>query len=100
MKFLYPLPLEKGHTNFGHKGLNAKYSCIHILDQEAKTKFFCQCPSVRPSAKFVSKVYQISQYFARRFTKLKANAIFNDFSISWDPINEIDPYFFYFKDMD
>ena len=35
-----------------------------------------------------------------RLTKLKPNKIFNDFAISWDPINEIDPDFFYFKDMD
>ena len=37
---------------------------------------------------------------ARRLTKLKPNEIFNEFAISWDPIYEIDPDFFYFKDMD
>ena len=37
---------------------------------------------------------------ARRLTKLKPDEIFNDFAKSWDPINKIDPYFFYFKDMD
>ena len=31
---------------------------------------------------------------ARRLTKLKPNEIFNDFAISWDPINEIDPDLF------
>ena len=46
---------------------------------------------------------QISQNFdpiARRLMNLKPNEIFNDFAISWEPINEIDPEFFYFKDMD
>ena len=33
------------------------------------------------------------------FKKLKPNSIFNDFAISWSPINEIDPDFFYFKYM-
>ena len=28
------------------------------------------------------------------------NEIFNVFAISWDPINEIDPDFFYLVDMD
>ena len=52
---------------------------------------------------FVWKVYtgnQISQNFdpiAGRLTKLKSKEIFNDFAISWDPINEILAAFFYFK---
>ena len=36
---------------------------------------------------------------ARRVTKLEPNEIFS-FSISQDPIDEIDPGVFYFKDMD
>ena len=32
-------------------------------------------------------------------TKLKPNEIFNDFAISQDPIDKIDPNFFHFKDM-
>ena len=44
--------------------------------------------------------YILGIEFPKRLTKLKPNEIFNDFGISWDPINEIDPQFFYFKDMD
>ena len=82
------------------------------------------CPSVYPSAKFVCTktwerikinagdfifvwmVYtgnQISQNFdpiEQTLTKLKPKEIFNDFSISLDQINEIDPGLFYFIDMD
>ena len=53
--FLYPFPLEKGYTNFCHKGLKYEkhsrsvYTCIYISDQEAKRKLFSQCPSDRPS---------------------------------------------------
>ena len=36
----------------------------------------------------------------KTYEALKPNEICNDFAISWDPINEIDPDFFYFKDMD
>ena len=36
----------------------------------------------------------------RRLTKLEPNEIFNDFSISQDQIDNIDPGFFYFKDID
>ena len=36
----------------------------------------------------------------KRFLKFRPDRIFNDFAISWAPINEIDPDFFYFKDMD
>ena len=36
----------------------------------------------------------------RRLTKLEPNEIFNDFSISQDSIDEIDPGCYYFKDMD
>ena len=32
--------------------------------------------------------------------KIKSNEILNDLAISWDPINEIEPDLFYFKDMD
>ena len=52
---------------------------------------------------FCSKgVYWESNFhpIARRLTNFKPNEILNDFAISWDPINEIDPDFFYFKDMD
>ena len=51
----------------------------------------------------VCKVYtgnRISQNFdsiAGRLTKLKPNEIFNDFAISWDPINKIDPDVFILK---
>ena len=44
-------------------------------------------------------VYRESN-FRRRLTKLKPNDSFSDFAVYWDPINEIDPDFFYFKVMD
>ena len=44
-------------------------------------------------------VYRESN-FRRRLTKLKPNDSFSDFAVYWDPINEIDPDFFYFKDME
>ena len=37
---------------------------------------------------------------AQTLTKLKPNEMFNDFAISWDTINEIDPVLFYFKGID
>ena len=37
---------------------------------------------------------------AQRLTKIKPNEIFNDFAMSQDPLDEIDPDFFYFKGMD
>ena len=37
---------------------------------------------------------------AGRLKKIKPNAIFNDFAISREPLDEIDSHFFYFKGMD
>ena len=38
-----------------------------------------------------TRISQNSDPIAQRLTKVKPNEIFNDFAISWDPINEIDP---------
>ena len=38
--------------------------------------------------------------FWKVYTGNRISEIFNDFAISWDSINEIDPAFFYFKDID
>ena len=65
--------------------------------------------SVRPSDNrvrfflFERCILGICQNFdpdARRLTKLEPNEIFNDFAISRVPFDEIDPGFFYFKDME
>ena len=47
-------------------------------------------------------VYQSSNFRPDRTKtyEVKAERNFNDFAISWDPINEIDPYYFYFKEID
>ena len=51
---------------------------------------------------FVGKVYtgnRISTRSHEDLRALKPNEIFNDFAISWDLINEIDPDYFHFKGM-
>ena len=74
-----------------------------------KNKTFSQCPSVRLSAKLMyTKTWERIKINACGFfvwkeypgNRILPNEIFKDFAISCDSINEIDPDFFYFKDMD
>ena len=49
---------------------------------------------------FKSCIPGIEILTTRIFTKIKPNEIFNDFAISGDTINEMNPVFFCFKDKD
>ena len=66
---------------------NAADSAVKIEQNGSKWTILIQFPFS------LYTFYQI----ARGLTKLKPNEIFNDFAISWDSINEIDPNFFILK---
>ena len=90
-----------------------------VLDQEAKTKQFSQCPYICPQLLytkthkdnqvrffFVKNVFNGNRNFQnldptpQRLTKLKSNEIINVFAISRNTIDRIASVCFYFKDMD
>ena len=114
--YLYVFPkFRKSILTLVIRGLNIRnirdrYGPVHII-LIRKNKLFgkmSNCLSVRKISVFsgflfVWKVHSKNRNFcpiARRLTKLKPNEIFNDSSISREPINEIDPDFFYLKDID